>query len=223
MTVSASSANRALLLDLDGTLAVSVDILVQVYHRFLQARGRSGSPQEFARLNGPSLAEVVASLKRDHDLAGDVDVLLAEYRALVGEVYKDVEPNVGGRELIAAANALGWRVAVVTSNTRDIASKWLDRVGFNGHINALVTGELVSKGKPDPEIYLTALKACDTSANRALAVEDTPMGAASACGAAVETHVLTTSAVSGPSWPPGLRTITRLDDLIPVLEQRSRI
>ena len=47
----------ALLLDLDGTLARSVDVLTHVYRKFLRARGKSGTPDEFARLNGPSLRE----------------------------------------------------------------------------------------------------------------------------------------------------------------------
>jgi HAD superfamily hydrolase (TIGR01509 family) len=212
---------RALLLDLDGTLALSVGVLVQVYRKFLAMRARPATDAEFARLNGPSLREVVAILKDTHRLDGTIDDLLAAYKSLVRDVYEDVEPNAGARELMEGARALDWKVCVVTSNTRDIADRWLKRVHLDGYVTDMVTGEVVTKSKPDPEIYRMALERCGVLSQNAIAVEDAPLGAASAVGAGVETYVLSDADTASASWPPAVRRITSLRDMLPVIHQHN--
>jgi len=212
---------RALLLDLDGTLALSVGVLVQVYRKFLEKRDRHATDAEFARLNGPSLREVVSILKETHQLDGTVDDLFAAYKTLVRDVYDSVEPNAGARELMEQARTLDWKVCVVTSNTRDIAERWLKRVQLDQYVTDVVTGETVTKSKPDPEIYLVALQRCGAAAKDAIAVEDAPLGAASALGAGVETYVLSDARVALSSWPAGVRPIAGLQDVLPIVRRRS--
>ena len=81
---SAKFPERVLLLDLDGTLAASVGVLTEVYHRFLEARGRIGTPEEFARLNGPSL-EIVSRCDGKHS----VSQIIGELQLL----YSKAEPH----------------------------------------------------------------------------------------------------------------------------------
>ena len=52
------TAHRALMLDLDGTLADSLGAMRGVYDRFLDVFGVAGNDAEFARLNGPPLPVV---------------------------------------------------------------------------------------------------------------------------------------------------------------------
>lgn len=212
---------RALLLDLDGTLARSVGVLVQVYRQFLEVRNRPATDAEFARLNGPSLREVVSILKENHQLDGAVDDLLAAYKTLVRDVYDSVEPNAGARELMEEARALDWKVCIVTSNTRDIAERWLKRVQLDQYVTDMVTGEAVTKSKPDPEIYSMALQRCAAAARDAIAVEDAPLGAASALGAGVETYVLSDTNIEPSSWPAAVHTIAVLQDVLPIVRRRS--
>jgi len=213
---------RALLLDLDGTLAMSVGVLVQVYRRFLEGRGKTGTDAEFARLNGPSLREVVSTLKNDHQLDGSIDDLVTAYKASVRDVYEEVVPNVGARELMEGARALHWKVCIVTSNTRDVAERWLARTALATHVTDMITGEAVTKSKPDPEIYRMALGRCDVLPQNAIAVEDAPLGAASALGAGVETYVLTDADIEHAPWPPGVRRINGLCDVLSVIRQRTQ-
>lgn len=212
------TARRGLLLDLDGTLARSVGVLEDVYYRFLDERGRRGSPEEFTRLNGPAFAEVVATLQRTHSLPGSLDQLKIDYMALIRQSYDSVEPNEGARALIAASAAAGWRIGVVTSNTLDVTLRWLRHVGLADRITAVTTGETVARGKPAPDIYLKALRDCECQAAQSCAVEDTPTGAISAVNAGIKTYVLTAGAnTESPAWPVGVEKIRSLEQLIPLI------
>jgi HAD superfamily hydrolase (TIGR01509 family) len=207
-------AGRALLLDLDGTLAKSLGVLEGVYFKFLAHFGREGSPAEFARLNGPAFAEVIAALKAAHNLAPSVDDLRAIYLDLIAHGYDAVEPNDGARALLRAARDAGWKTGVVTSNMRVIVSRWLERTGLAPWVTTVTTSEMVAAGKPAPDIYLKALEQTGCVATRSCAVEDSPTGAASAVNAGLKTYVLKNTGHTSAPWPAGVEEIGRLDDLI---------
>jgi beta-phosphoglucomutase len=62
------------------------------------------------------------------------------------------------------------------------------------YFEVVVTGDEVKRGKPDPEPYLTALSKLGVSSDRALVVENAPLGvraakAAGICCFAVETSM----------------------------------
>ena len=212
-----SGSQGGLFLDLDGTLADSLRVMRAVYDGFLTEHGRTGSTSEFARLNGPSLRDVVENLRISHHLDAPADTLLHDYQARIADAYRAVVPNRGAEELIAAAKQRGRKVAVVTSNTFDQTSLWLKNVGLADKVSAVVTGDMVARGKPHPDIYLRALEACACVAKASIAVEDTPMGAAAAAAAGLQTFGLQTADTRAEAWPIGVQLLERLDLLMPHL------
>lgn len=183
---------RALLVDLDGTLADSLEAMYDVYANFLASRGQKASRDEFERLNGPSLREVVAGLARTHGISGEADLLYRDYIAAVDQAYATVvRPNDGAGELIDTATGHGVVLVLVTANHRGAADAFLTAYGWRDRFSALVTGDDVPVGKPDPAVYLRALAvACVDDPANALAVEDSANGIAAATGAGVPTIAL---------------------------------
>ena len=206
-----SGGERGLFLDLDGTAADSLHVMRCVYDQFLAQYDRAGTNEEFARLNGPSLKKVIAALRQDHALSDSIEELTACYTALLTEQYKSVRPNQGAVPLIDSAVASGWRIAVVTSNTFDIVSAWLSAVGLSNKIETVITGEMVVHGKPNPEPYMKALRACRCNAAASIAIEDTPTGAASALSACIPTFALVRESTRAAPWPDGVRCVDTLD------------
>lgn len=186
---------RGLLLDLDGVLCDSLPALRQAYRRFLEAFGAPATDAEFDSLNGPPLAEIVRRLKAAHGLAGDPDQLLHSYRRLVAEAHAGAGAAAGAAEVLAEARRLGWRTAVVTSAPAASVGAWLQRQGLAEWFDAVVDGEAVSRGKPDPEPYLTAAARLGCRPAACLAVEDSEQGATAALAAGAPTLFL------GPAVP----------------------
>lgn len=81
-----------------------------------------------------------------------------------------------------------------------LGARWQQRFA------AVVCGEDVRRKKPDPEVYLRALRALDVHAHAAVAIEDSPAGVAAACAAGLSV-VVTRSAYFGDAAFPGALAI----------------
>jgi HAD superfamily hydrolase (TIGR01509 family) len=208
---------RGLLLDLDGTLADSLGVMRGAFERFLMDHGVVPEKGEFDALNnGPTLGECARVLRERHRLAPPVPVLVDRWMSIVAESYRTVEPVPGAREVLEVARTRGWRSCVVTSSKRELALGWLDSQGFGRLLAAVVTSDEVRRGKPSPDPYLEGLRRIDCRPAEAMAVEDSPGGAASALAAGIHTCIVGDH--PGP-FPSGAVRLPSLDAVISVLDR----
>jgi HAD superfamily hydrolase (TIGR01509 family) len=110
----------------------------------------------------------------------------AHYAALVAE--GGIALRDGVSELLDEAAAAGLRQAIATTTSRANVDALLRRhlgPGWASRFAAVVCGEDVARKKPDPEVYLMALRALDLTPPRTLALEDSPGGVAAARAARV--------------------------------------
>ena len=98
-------------------------------------------------------------------------------RAAEGRVI--VRP--GARELLAEVAAAGLPHALVTGSQRPFTEAVLASTGLS--FTVTVTGDDVTRTKPDPEPYLLAAKLLDASPEQCVALEDSPNGVTSATAA----------------------------------------
>jgi HAD superfamily hydrolase (TIGR01509 family) len=210
---------RALLIDLDGTLADSLDVMRTVYTRFLARFGLEGNDAEFDALNGPPTDEVVRMLQHARNLEGTHAVLLADYRSLVADAYARVSPSPGARTLLERAHAAGWSIAVVTSNGSAVARRWLDAAGLGELVDHVVGGDMVERGKPNPDPYVAALSALGADPARSVALEDSSQGAAAAQAAGVRTFLYRPGVTATAMPADGLAGVVgRVDEILELLE-----
>jgi HAD superfamily hydrolase (TIGR01509 family) len=184
------SRRRGLLLDLDGTLADSLPVLYAVYCRFLMTFGHTGHEAEFQRLNGPPVPDIVADLHSTYDLPGRFDDLHALYQELLRDAHADAPAAAGARAVLSRARSRGWVVAVVTSAAHAAVERWIQSHDLDEFIAVVVGGDDVSRWKPDPEAYRTALLRVGSAAAVSIAVEDSERGALAAIGAGIPTLVV---------------------------------
>lgn len=216
MSSSSAAPRRGLFLDLDGTLAETLAVLRTAYRDFLGQFGITGTEAEFERLNGPPIPAIVAHLKEVHRLPGGVEALTASYRGLVAERHAGALPAPGAAELLQAARARGWTVAVVTSAARADVQAWLARVALADRIAVIVGGDEVARPKPDPEPYRLALARSGCDAAASFAIEDAVQGATAALEAGLPTWRLGAEAGGLTGKPlfrgtlPDLRAALRL-------------
>ena len=78
--------------DLDGTLVDSIEIMYNVYINFLKLFNKVGSREEFEKLNGPSLYEIIIFLKSKYKLNLELDELVTKYQTMIEESYDDIIP-----------------------------------------------------------------------------------------------------------------------------------
>ncbi|KMN84074.1 HAD family hydrolase, partial [Chromobacterium violaceum] len=122
------------------------------------------------------------------DLSKDSHRRLAErkeelFRAAIGKL----EPTPGALALFEWAEARRVPIAVVTNAPRTNAERMLAGLDLLGRIDALVIGEELPRGKPDPLPYLTGLQRLNGRPERALAFEDSLSGVRAASAAGIHT------------------------------------
>ncbi|MBQ3139703.1 MAG: HAD family phosphatase [Ruminococcus sp.] len=72
------------------------------------------------------------------------------------------------------------KIAVATATPRERTLLYLNKINVLDYIDAIVCGDMVTTGKPDPEIYLTAAKQLQLLPCECVAFEDSPNGIKSA-------------------------------------------
>ena len=92
----------------------------------------------------------------------------------------------GARELLAYGKEQGYKMGIATSSSRNYAVEHLKGTGLYEYFDGGVFGDMVTRGKPDPEIYLRACRALGTEPAHTLAVEDSRNGILSASRAGMQ-------------------------------------
>jgi HAD superfamily hydrolase (TIGR01509 family) len=171
---------RAVVFDLDGTLADTERLSDLAWTEVLARRGYAAGPADFAALVGRPVAANLAHFAARVEL-GDPVVFRAEVREVfLALVAADLRLHDDAVDALRALAGEGVAVGVATSSTREHAARVLAAGGLEGLVGAVVAAEDVERHKPDPAPYLEALRRLDVPPGAASAVEDTPVGAASA-------------------------------------------
>jgi beta-phosphoglucomutase len=180
----------AVLFDLDGVLCDSEPFIAAATAEALRRRYGITVPRtDFAPFVGAGDDRYIAGAAAAHgvtaDLAIDKPLTYKIYRELIAA---SLEPVPGGAAFIEELRAAGLRLAVATGSDRAKAGWNLAAVGIpEASFDAIVSAEMVTRKKPDPEPFLVAARAVGVEPARCLVVEDALNGvrAGVAAGAAV--------------------------------------
>ena len=191
-------SGRGIFIDFDGTLCDSISLLEDAYLRFLDHFGVIGTATEFRSLIGPTVPEIVVTLKKIHCLEASVGELTQEFEHQIAAIYDRVPPMPGAVPFVQMVFTSGWKVVVVTSNSERVTKAWLEEKQLTGFIQGVFGRESVKNGKPAPDLYLKALEASGCTVSRSIAIEDSPRGAEAAIAAGLKTYVLTNEPNGSP-------------------------
>ena len=98
---------------------------------------------------------------------------LRGYRALLKNLtHSDLVP--GAEETLAALRAAGVKLAVGSSSKNAVFI--LERLGARELFDAVCDGTMLTRSKPDPEVFLKAAEMLGASPRRCLVVEDAAAG-----------------------------------------------
>lgn len=168
----------AVLWDLDGTILDSRELHWQAWREQLAGEGmelrREQFDASFGHRNDATLAAWFGSAASREDLIRISDAKEERFRRLVRK--RGVELLPGVEMWLARLAAAGWRQALATSAPRLNVDAILEVLGIAGTFATLVTAEDVARGKPDPEVFLTAARRLAAPVYRCVVVEDAPAG-----------------------------------------------
>ncbi len=166
--------------DLDGVMVDSEPTHERANGEYLAALGAAADQGLYDAMLGRRVRDLTDAIAER--LGRPPDEVFAEREAVFWRRLETdgVRPMPGLDRAVAQLSAAGLPLGVATSGTRAYVDHVLDRLGVRGAFKAVVSGEDVVHGKPDPETYLRAAAMLGADPADCAAIEDTFHGVTSA-------------------------------------------
>jgi beta-phosphoglucomutase len=177
---------KGVIFDMDGVLIDSHPVHKKVWAEFLASLNRPVSDEELDFvLDGRKREEILR-----HFLGNLPAERIGEYGRRKDDIYAESSRNLktisGVEEFLNALEAAGLPMAVATSASFARARGTLDELGMLPRFSALVTGNDVENGKPNPEIFVRAAERLNLAPRSLLVVEDAISGVRAAKSAGMK-------------------------------------
>jgi HAD superfamily hydrolase (TIGR01509 family) len=160
--------------DFDGVLVSTMDAHFACYTRACAEVGVPVEKRQFYSQAGMTGREQIAYFAARAGTAVDVESVYRRKGELFLGHLDEVLPIPAGVELLATVRAAGSRTAIASGSSRPSMLPVIARLGLA--CDAVVTSEDVSRGKPNPDLFLKAAALLDASPGRCIVVEDSDAG-----------------------------------------------
>lgn len=181
-----SLAIEAVIFDMDGLLIDSEPLTEIAFSALMQAHDCQieWTPELVARTQGRRMTEILEIVAGICGITTPVAELSETLEAHRIEVIRGhLAPKPGAVALVRHVQSSGLPLALATSGQRNYVDAALREAGLSGCFAVEVTGECVTRGKPDPEVYLLAAQRLGVAPARCIVFEDAPAGIAAAMAA----------------------------------------
>ncbi len=193
---------KAVIFDLDGVLVFTDKYHYKAWKKIAQELGIDFTEEDNNALRGVSRQESLEIILRQYKGPqledSKKDDLLARKNDMYRDYLKEMTPEDVTDDVRSTLKQLrdkGFKLAVGSSskNTRFI----LEKTNLADAFDAVSDGTMISKSKPDPEVFLKAAELVDMVPSDCLVIEDADAGIeaalaagmhTAAIGAAVESH-----------------------------------
>jgi beta-phosphoglucomutase len=207
--------NYAVIWDMDGVLVDSTEGHLAAWQRIFAEEGlqldRAGFLRTFGQRNDTALRAVMGADLSAERIQALSDRKEAYFRSLVPQL---VRPIPRALALLSGLHAAGVRQAIGSSAPRANLEAMLPLLGAPEVFGALVTAEDVARGKPAPDVFLTAAARLHVPPARCIVLEDAPPGVEAARAAGMRCVAVTTTRPAAELQRAD-RVVASLDELSP--------
>jgi beta-phosphoglucomutase family hydrolase len=164
--------------DWDGVIVDSADHHLRSWELLAAEERLSLPPDHFKQGFGRKNERIIPGILHWTDEPAEIARLSKRKEALFRELMQreGVVLLPGVRELLKGLGDAGIPCAVGSSTHAANLDAAFEQLGIRRHFQAVITGEDVSQGKPDPEVFLLAAKRIGVAPERCVVFEDAPAG-----------------------------------------------
>ena len=173
---------KGLLFDMDGLILDTEKLYTRFWQEAANTLGYPMTREQALGMRSLSREFGAAKLQSYFDRPVDYEEVRLKRIELMNEFIEKegVEAKAGVQELMVYLKENGIKAAIATSSPLDRTEKYLESVGLKDAFDKLISGYMVKRGKPEPDIYQLAAAELGLHSQECLALEDSPSGILSA-------------------------------------------
>lgn len=192
---------KTVLFDMDGVLIDAKDWHYEALNRALEKFGLAISRDEHLALyDGLPTRRKLEMLSRSHvlpvQLHGFINDLKQDYTAAI--TMDRCRPVFHHQYALANLKRAGYTIGVCSNSIRRTVGMMMDLSRLEPYLDFFLSNEDVSKPKPDPEMYVTAIARAGVAPTETLIVEDNDHGVAAAQASGA--HVMVVAGVNDVTY-----------------------
>ncbi|MEI7497878.1 MAG: HAD family phosphatase [Candidatus Falkowbacteria bacterium] len=186
---------EAVIFDMDGTMIDNMTTHKAAWKEFCLRKEIRLTDEDFKKkISGLRNDQIFVNLFGQNLTKEQIKSYAQEKESVYRELYRPIIHEVAGlSELLKRIHQKNIRLAVATTAPVDNRNFAFEALGNRNVFEVVLGEESVTKGKPDPEIYLKTADLLQVRPNGCLVFEDTPVGVKSALNAGMRVVGIATS------------------------------
>lgn len=216
-----NSVIKAVIFDKDGTLHDTEKVFLKAWKMAADDCGGIPDIEDTIRdCTGVTLPDTAVYWEKKYPHI-PFEEFLAHRSVHFNDIIKDGVPvKDGAVELLTYLKAKGYKIAMATSTPYATVVKHLENTDMAKYFDTVVTGDMVTHGKPAPDIFLMAAERLGVAPENCIGVEDSPNGVRAICAAGMRAVMIPdlvkpTAEIEGLLW----KKCGGLGEIIPILEE----
>lgn len=205
---------KLVICDMDGLMFETGRLAYRAYLASAEHFNYEMTQDVYYYLTGRTETGIVDAMKEIYGVENDILAWRKEMvrnKTLIAQTEQSVGKKKGLVELIDACYESGVQLALASSTKRETVEWYLELEGLSGKYQTIVAGDEVTKGKPDPEIFLKACEKAGFRPEEALVLEDSMVGIQAANAAHIRSCLIDDDIYDMPVRHEGIRLKKNLD------------
>ena len=216
-----------IIFDLDGVLIDTADTHLRSWRDMAAEEGLRIDNEMFMASFGRQNNDAIRMLFGDQLSAADISRIGERKEAIYRDMVRGRMPVIDGAiDLVHACAAAGFRMAIGSSTHPQNIDLAVEELKIGDYILAAVSGHDVSRGKPDPQVFLMAAERIGLAPRQCAVIEDAPPGVQAALAGGMTAIGITTGHTAA-ALSSAHRIVNSMCDLNPtivreLIENRSQ-
>ena len=169
---------KAIIFDMDGLMIDSERVTFECYQERLKDMNLTMDEEFYKTLLGKPIKGIY---QRFYDVYGNdfpIENVIQDVHQLMAERFETegVPVKKGLVELLHYLNDNNYKTIVATSSNRDRVDKILAQAKITEFFDDSICGDEVTKGKPNPEVFLKSCQKLGVNVDEAIVLEDSEAG-----------------------------------------------
>lgn len=169
---------KAIIFDMDGLMIDSERVTFECYQEILKGMNLAMDEEFYKTLLGKPLKGIY---QRFYDVYGNdfpIEDVIKDVHALMAKRFETegVPIKTGLKSLLEYLKENNYKTIVATSSNRDRVDTILSQAQITDYFDDSICGDEVTKGKPNPEVFLKSCQKLGVNVDEAIVLEDSEAG-----------------------------------------------